>query len=186
MRTILFIALLITIFLIGAKVQGADWKFYGSSDLSKSESVIAYYDAESIERFSDGHVKAWTKTISLSEVERTMKVEEVSKKAERKIKAGYVPPYVLSNPKPKPSFDDRMKIIVWEEAADYDVIKTKMKVFYELNCKRNKIRNLSIIDYKKDGGPETRPKIDEWTSISPKSNAETLRNILCRQRDVIK
>ncbi len=186
MRNILFIALLITIFLSGAKVQGADWKFYGTSDLSKSETVIAYYDAESIERLSEGHVKAWTKTISLSEVERIMKVEEVSKKAERKIKARYVPPYILSTLKPKPSFDDTMRIIVWEEAANYDVIKSKIKVFYELNCKRNKIRNLSITSYKNDGGPETRPKIDEWTSISPKSNAETLHNILCKQRDAIK
>ncbi len=186
MRKILFIALLIIIFLKGAEVHGADWKYYGVSDLSKSETMIAYYDAESIERFSNGHVKAWTKTISLSEVERIMKVEEVSKKAERKIEARYVPPYILSNPKPKPGSDDTMRIIVWEEAANYDVIKSKIKVFYELNCKRNKIRNLSITDYKNDGGPETRPKIDEWTAISPKSNVETLHNILCRQWDEIK
>src|SRR5512135_468404 len=155
MRNILFIALLITIFLKGVEVHGADWKYYGSSDLSKSETVVAYYDAESIERYSNGHVRAWTKSISLSEVERIMKVEEVSKKAKRKIDAGYVPPYILSNPRPKPSFDDNMKIIVWEQAANYDVIKSKMKVFYELNCKRNKIRNLSIISSKNDGGPET-------------------------------
>jgi hypothetical protein len=186
MRNILFIAFLITIFLTGAKVQGADWKFYGTSDLSKGETVIAYYDAESIERLSEGHVKAWTKTISLSEVERTMKVEEVSKKAERKIKARYVPPYILSNPEPRPSSEDTMKIIVWEEAANYDVIKSKMKVLYELNCKRNKIRNLSKTSSKNDGGPETGPKIDEWTHISPRSNAETLHNILCKQRAVLK
>ncbi len=186
MRNILFIALLITIFPNGAKVQAADWKFYGSSDLSESESVIAYYDAESIERLSDGHVRAWTKTISLSEVERIMKVEEVSKKAERKIKAGYGPPYILSNPNPKPSFENNMTIVVWEEAANYDVIKSKTKASYELDCKENKIRILSIPGYKNEGGPETRPKIDEWTSISPKSNAETLKNILCRQRDRIK
>ena len=186
MRNILFTASLITIFLTGAKVQGADWKFYGSSDLSRSETVIAYYDAESIERISDGHVKAWTKTISLSEVERIMKVEEVSKKAERKIKAGYVPPYILSNPKPQPSADDTMRIIVWEEAANYDVIKSKTKVSYELNCKRNKIRDLSATGNKNDGGTKTGPRIDEWAPIRPKTNAETLHNILCKQRDVIK
>ena len=186
MRNILFIALLLTIFLTGAKAQGADWKFYGSSDLSRSETVIAYYDAESIERFSNGHVKARTKIISLSEVERIMKVEEVSKKAERKIKTGYVPPYVLSNPKPQPSADDAMKIIVWEAAANYDVIKSKTKVLYELSCKRNKIRDLSAIGNKNDGGPKTRPKIDVWASIRPKSTAETLHNILCKQRDLIK
>jgi len=187
MKNTLFIAfVLITIFLNGAKAQGGDWKFYGSSDLSKSETVIAFYDAESIERLSDGHVRVWTKTISLSEVERIMKLEQVSDKAERKIKAGYGPPYILSNPKPKPSFDSNMKIIVWEEAANYDAIKSKIKVFYELNCKKNKILYLSITRYKYDGGSETRSTIDEWINISPKSSAETLHTILCRQRDMIK
>jgi len=186
MKNILFIASLITVFLTGAKAQGADWKYYGSSDLSKGETVIGYYDAASIERLSDSHVRAWTKTISRSEVERIMKVEEVSNKAQRKIEAGYVPPYILSNPKPEPGFDARMRIIVWEEAANYDVIKSKTKAFYELNCKRNKIRTLSMSSSENDGGPKTRPKIDEWSSLSLKSNAQTLRNILCRQRNVIK
>lgn len=182
MRNILFIALLIAIFLTGAKAQGSDWKFYGSSDLSKSETVIAYYDAESIERLSDSNVRAWTKTISLSEVERIMKAEEVSKKAERKIAARYVPPYILSNPKPRPSSEDTMKMIVWEEAANYDVSKTKSKALYELDCTGNKIRNLSMTGSKKGGGQKAGPKIDEWASIRSKPNAETLRNILCRQR----
>ena len=186
MRNILFIAALITVFLTGAKAQGADWKFYGSSDLSKGETVIGYYDAASIERLSASHVRAWTKTISLSEVERIMKVEEVSNKAQHKIEAGYVPPYILSNPKPEPGSDARMKIIVWEEAANYDVIKSKTKVFYELDCKNNKIRTLSITSSENDGGRKTRPKIDEWSSISLKSNAQTLRTILCRHRNVVK
>jgi len=186
MRNIVFIALLITFFQNGAEVQAADWKFYGSSDLSRSETVIAYYDAESIERLSDDHVRVWTKTISLSEVERVMKLGEVSDKAQLKIKAGYGPPYILSNPRPRPSFENNMKIIVWEEAADYDAINAKIKEFYELNCKENTIRNLSIINFKNDGRPETRTKIEEWISISPKSNAETLHNILCRQRDLNK
>lgn len=186
MRNILFIALLTTLFLNSAKVLAADWKFYGSSDLSKRETVIGYYDAASIERLSASHVRAWTKTISLSEVERIMKVEEVSKKAHRKIEAEYVPPYILLNPKPEPGFDARMRIIVWEEAANYDVIKSKTKTFYELNCKRNKIRTLSSASSENDGRPKTRPKIDKWISISLESNAETLHNILCRQRDLIK
>jgi len=182
MRNILFIGLLITTFLIGAKGQRADWKFYGTSELSKSGTLIAFYDAGSIERLSDGNIRVGTKTISLSEVERIMKVEEVSKKAERKIKARYVPPYVLSNPEPGPSSEDTMKIIVWEEAANYDVIKSTTKVLYELNCTGNEIRDLSIASSKKDSGQKTGPKNDEWTSISPRSNAGTLRTILCRQR----
>jgi len=183
---ILFIALLITTFLNGAEAQGADWKYYGRGDLPQSETVMKYYDAESIERLPDGHVRAWTKGISLSEVERVMNLEEVTKRAASKIKAGDVPPYILSNPKPEPSSDVNTRIIVWEEAANYDVIKAKLKVFYELNCKSKKIRNLSMISYKNDGGTETKSDIDKWTYISPESNSETLRKILCKERSVIK
>ena len=186
MKKLLFIALLIISFLNGAEAHGADWKFYGRGDLPKSEAVIAYYDAESIERLSDGHVKAWTKSIGLSEVEKIMNLEEVTKKAARKIKTGYVPPYLLSNPKPEPGSDVSQRIIVWEEAADYDVTKPKLKVFYELNCEGKKIRNLSIISSKSDGGKETRSDIDTWISIRPESNSETLHKILCKQRNVIR
>ncbi len=99
MRNLLFIGLLITTFLKGADAQvAADWKFYGRSDLPKSEPMFVFYDAGSIEPSSDSNVRVQTKTVSLSEVERIMKVEEVSKKAQRKIESRYVPPYILSNP----------------------------------------------------------------------------------------
>lgn len=180
MRKLLFSALLSITFLHGAEAQRADWKYYGEGDLPNSDAVIAYYDAMSIERLSDSHVRAWTKGISLSEVERTMNLEEVTKRAARKIKDGYVPPYILSHPKPEPSYEVNTRIIFWEEAANYDVIKSKLKVFYELNCEAKKIRNLSSISYKNDGKTETRSDIDTWISIRSGSNSETLRKILCK------
>jgi hypothetical protein len=182
MRNVVFIGLLITTFLKGADAQVADWKFYGRSDLPKSEPMMVFYDAGSIKHLSDSNVRVQTKTVSRSEVERIMKVEAVSTKAQRKIESKYVPPYILSNPEPRPSSEDTMKIIVWEEAADYDVIKAKAKILYELDCRGNKIRDLSRTIPKKTGGKKAGPKIDVWTSIRSKSNAATLRNILCRQR----
>jgi hypothetical protein len=186
MKKLLFIALLMTAFLHGAEAQGADWKYYGAGTLQKSENVMTYYDAGSIEHLSDGHVKAWTKCISRSDVERTINLEEVTKRAERKIEAGYIAPYILSNPKSQPNYDVNMRTTVWEEAANEDVIKPKLKVFYELNCKAKRIRNLSVISYKNDGGTETRSETDRWISIGPESNSETLYKMLCKQRDMIK
>jgi hypothetical protein len=182
MRNILFMGLLITTFLKGADAQVADWKFYGRSDLPKSELMIVFYDAGSIERLSDSDVRVQTKTVGLSEVERIMKVDEVSRKTQRKIESGYVPPYIVSNPEQSPSSEDTMKIIVWEEAANYDVIKAKAKTLYELDCTGNKVRTLSRTGPKKAGEQKAGAKIDVWTSIRSKSNTETLRNILCRQR----
>jgi hypothetical protein len=51
---------------------------------------MTYNDTGSIEHLSDGHVKARTKCISRSSVERTINSEEVTKKAACKIEAGYV------------------------------------------------------------------------------------------------
>ena len=186
MRTLLFTALLSATFLHGAEAQGADWKFYGEGDLSKGDAVIAYYDAESIKRLPDGMVRAWTQCISHAEVERTVNLEEVSKKAARKIKERYVPPYMLSNPKPEPGYDVNMRIIGWEAAGNYDVIKPNLKVFYELDCQAKKIRILSKINYKNDGGTETSSEIEKWIHVNPGSNTESLYKILCKQRDVIK
>ncbi len=171
-----------TVSLSGADAQTADWKFYGTSDLPRSETMILFYDAGSIERLSDGNISVQTKTVSLSEVERIMKVEEVSRKAQSKIESRYVPPYILSDPEPRPSAEDAMKIIVWEEAANYDVIKSEGKTRYELDCTGNKIRTLSRTTPKKAGVQKNGPKIDVWTPIRSRSNAEALRNILCRQR----
>jgi hypothetical protein len=180
MRKILYRALLIIYFLHGAEAQGADWKYYGGVDLPKGETMKVYYDAEKIKRLSDGHVRVWTKSIGLSEVERIMDLEEVTKRAAGKIKAGYVPPYILSNPRHEPGYDVNTRIIFWEEAADYDVIKSKLKVFYELNCKAKEIQTLSSISYKDDGKTEARSDADKWISISPASNFETLLKILCK------
>jgi hypothetical protein len=176
---LLYLALIIVLS-IGAEAQGADWKFYGEGGLPKSDALIAYYDAMSIERLSDGHVKAWTKGISPSEVERIMNLEEVTKRAAVKIKAGYVPPYILSHPRPEPGYEVNTRIIYWEEAANYDVIKPKLKVFYEVNCKEKDIRTLTSISYKDTGKAETRSDVDKWISISPGSNSETLHKILCK------
>jgi hypothetical protein len=186
MKNVLFMALLMTAVLHGTEAQGADWKYYGTGTLQKNESVMTYYDAGSIEHLADGHVKAWTKCISRSEVERTINLEEVTKKAAHKIETGYVAPYILSNPQPQPNYDVNLRTTVWEEAANNDVIKPKLKVFYELNCKTKKIRNLSVIRYIKDGRTETRSETDKWTNIGPETNSETLNKMLCSQRDMIK
>jgi hypothetical protein len=113
-------------------------------------------------------------------------LEEVAKKAARKIKDGYVPPYLSSNPKPEPGYDVNMRIIGWEAAGNYDVIKPRLKVFYELNCAAKKIRNLSTVNYNNDGGTKTSPESEIWVRVGPESNTDSLYKILCNQRDMIK
>ena len=160
--------------------SGADWKFIGGSVLQKSEKVIAYYDVESVESLSNGNVRAWTKAVSISEVERVSNLKEVIEKSAEKVAHGYYPPYVLLNPKTK--YDDYINIIGWEEAANYDGIKPQLRTLLEVNCKEKMLRDLSTIVYKKNGMTASNSNIGKWDYISPETNSETLLKILCKDR----
>jgi hypothetical protein len=175
---------LITTFFIfvlcSLEANGADWKYYGGTVLSKNKTVIAYYDSESVEYLSNGNVKVWTKVVIPEEVEKILKKKEVIKKAAEKVIQKYSPPYCLLNPYPKTSFDDYMNIIAWEEAANQDKIKSRARIFFEIDCKEKKIRVLSTTIYENNGGVvKGSDNPDNWSYISPETNADTIKNIVC-------
>jgi hypothetical protein len=164
------------------EVWGEDWKFFGGSVLLKDKTTIGYYDAESIEYLSNGNVRVWTKTVNPLEVELMGSKKEVIEKAAEKLVHGYHPPYVLLNPSPKTSFDSYVNIIIWEEAGNHHDIKPRLRVLFEINCEGKMIRTLSTIIYKKDGTGTSRSTNGTWDYISPETNAETLRKILCKDK----
>jgi hypothetical protein len=177
-------SLLVGISLFGSmEASGSDWKYFGGTVLEKGEKVIAYYDTESVEYLSNGNVRTWTKAVYPSEVERILNKEEVIKKAAQKVVVGYMPPYALSNPNEVQSHDTCVEIIGWEEAAKHAEIKPRFRILFEINCKEKTIRFLSLTSYKDEGGIEGSSKTPgEWGYISPETNSETLRKILCKDR----
>jgi hypothetical protein len=183
MRKIFFITLLIVMLLSGAKANGAEWKFVGSYMLLKGEKTLAYYDTASVEYISDGKVRVWTKAITQAEFERILKKKEkqIIETSGSKLAKQYYPPYVLLNP--ETSFDQYIDIISWEEVANDSEIIPRLKTFFEINCREKKLRVLSITYFNNDGGVVTSSKeAGEWAYISPESNGETLKKILCARK----
>jgi hypothetical protein len=168
-----------------AEVWGADWKFIGGSVLQagsqlKGETNICYCDPASVEYLSNGNIRVWIKAISPSEHNnKIIEKKEVIEKAAQKVVDKYIPPYVLLHP--ETTFNDYVNIIGWEEAANDAEIKPRARVFYEVNCRDKMIRTLSVTTYN-DAGVASRSKGDGWDYISPETNAETLRKILCKDR----
>ena len=177
-------AILITTFFILVlcylDASGADWKYFGGTVLSKNKTVIVYYDSESVEYLSNGNVRVWTKAVIPEDVEKILKKKEVIKKSAQKLIQGYDPPYVLLNPYPKTSYDSYIDIIGWEEAANHSDIKPKIRILYEINCNEKMIRTLSTTFYENNGGViKGSDNPDNWSYISPETNADTIKNIVC-------
>ena len=174
-----------SIFLPGIEAIGADWKYLGGSTLPKGQQAIVFYDSESIEYAKDKTIKVWTKSFKLSDFisVKNRNENKVKEKSAAKRKTQYNPPYTLVNP--KTSFDDYVEIISWEEVANSFKIKARAKVLFEIKCSDNMIRTLSIVSYKYIGDIESRRTstiTGAWNHISPKSNADTLQKILCKQK----
>jgi hypothetical protein len=177
---ITFVILVITVL----EASAADWKFIGGTLLKKtSGETLAYYDSESVQYLSNGNVKVWIKAVDASEVDRLLAKEKtIIKTTAWKVTNGYYPPYVLSNPKPEPSFDNYMEIVAWEEAANHAEIKPRAKLLYEINCRERMIQTLSAVTYQSDGTTASTSGVGQWNHISPESNGETLQKILCKDK----
>jgi hypothetical protein len=177
---ITFVILVITVL----EANAADWKFIGGTLLKKtSGETLAYYDPETVQYLPNGSVRVWIKAVDASEVDRLLAKEKtIVKTTAEKVANGYCPPYVLSNPKPEPSFDTYMEIVAWEEAANHAAIKPRAKLLYEINCKERMIQTLSAVSYKTDGTTESSSGAGQRNYISPESNGETLHKILCKDK----
>ena len=174
---------LMPILLSRIEAIGADWKYLGGATLPQGQQSIVFYDSESIEYTKGKTIKVWTKSFKLSDLilVKNRNENKVIEKSAEKQKSQYYPPYTLINP--KTSFDDYVEIISWEEVANSFKIKARAKVLFEIKCADNRIRTLSIVSYKYIGDIEsTRISTinGAWNHISPKSNADTLQEILCK------
>lgn len=179
-----FLITILIIFAFGTVDSwGADWKYFGGSPLSKTEIVFVFFDNESIEYLSNGNIRVWTKAVIPSEVGRITEKKEVIEKAAQKVADGYFPPFVLSNPNPESSHDDIVLIIASEEAANHLEIKPKGRFLFEIDCKTKMLRTLSGTNFMNDGSLKSSTRTpQEWGYISPETNGDNLRKILCKEK----
>jgi MoxR-like ATPase len=58
-----------------AQHTDVDWKYFGVS--SHREQLLLFYDAGGMERTPDGHIRVWTKGLSLKSVNRVVNAKKL-------------------------------------------------------------------------------------------------------------
>jgi hypothetical protein len=164
--------------LLGLEAVAADWKYAGGASPQGGEQTLLYFDSESVERLTDGTVRAWTKSITVAEFNRMSKMKQ-GKMIEglAKIVAGhYFPPYAVVS---HASADDIADIVAWETVANLPETRPRAKVIVEIDCRKKMIRTLSATIFNDDESVRTSGKNGERDYISPEANGDTLRQLLC-------
>ena len=100
--------------------------------------------------------------------------------AVQQILRGYVPPIIRIGTL---DFEQVPEITTLEEIADIGNIEPLAKIYYELNCSDQMMRELSIyvqVEGKSKSGSSDKPH--DWKYSSPESNGARLLKILCPQQ----
>ena len=164
---------------VSAQAGDVDWKAYGFVEHADGD-LVCFYDAKSVS-FTGAVGRVWVKCVLQKELQDfgTRNREKIQASVQRKTTEGYVPPFVSVlgvNSK-------RVNAITAAEAiADMgDVVQTRSRFFYELNCANGMERRLNayaIIDGKEIH--DDRP--GEWALLPPESAGSMLAKILCPAR----
>jgi hypothetical protein len=96
-------------------------------------------------------------------------------KVVRKLAHGYMPPIATAE---MPDTDQVITIIQYEETANIAAFQPRGRIFYELNCPEQMIRELSIY-VEVDGKTGSIDKPSDWRHVSPETNGARLLKILC-------
>jgi hypothetical protein len=180
MKNVAFVTILFIMILPALDATGSEWKFFGGSTFP-DEKMINFYDAESLKYLSNGTIQVWIEAIGQSEFNNKMTTNEkdIIEKSAKKVVNGYSPPYSLVTD--KTSYEDSIDLISWEELANHSVLQARTKMLFEINCNENQIRTLTATIFEDNGNIKKSKKLTgEWDYISPDSNAETLKKILCK------
>jgi hypothetical protein len=164
-----------------AQAPNVDWKFYGGALLGKGDEYC-FYDAKGVAAASNGYIRVWTKCLSRKsinaiDIEKQFDGKILEATAE-KVAHYYVPPIAKVD---KIDTDQAMTIIQYEQTANIGNIQPRSRIFYELDCSGQMLRELSIY-IEQDGKVGTRDKPSDWKHVPPEGNGASLLKILCPQR----
>ncbi len=160
-----------------AQERIVDWKVYGVGKIDESEWLF-FYDAKGITQTQNGTVKVWTKTLRTKDVETFVK-KGIGRKIDENIAHKLVDRYLSSLSKIMDAdFDQNTRFILYEEIADSGRIQPISKIFYELYCSENMIRELSI-HFNFKGKTRSIDQPEEWEYVLPESVGMDLIKLLC-------
>jgi hypothetical protein len=159
----------------GARAESVDWKWYGGAPLGIEGIQYCFYDALSVAKTPPDNVRVWAKCLPKNEVEsldsKTPLGKAVIQAAGAKIAHYYVPPIAKVE---SINSDQATSITIDEVAADMSYIKSGAMIFYELDCRQRKERELSMTI-----GDSVSNDPLEWKYVPPEGNIASLVKLLC-------
>jgi len=160
-----------------AQLIDADWKYYAGGDLD-GKGLGLFYDAKGLWRHPDGHIEVWSKVLFDTDIERVSlgpTSDAIASRVERKVAAGYVPPYSAVEKLDKLA---SFSYAVAEDVADTGNIEPDSETLVEIDCGARLRRTLSIHDlHRPSAGAKDTP--GEWHHVAPGTFAGALDSILC-------
>ena len=174
-RTCAWILLALT---VGTKAQagGVDWKVYGFVERADGD-LVCFYDANSVTSPTK-LTRVWVKCIFQKELEDYGKQhrDHIRASALHKVTNGYVPPFVRLL---GVNSDRAIALTAAEEVADMgEVVQTRARFQYELDCAQRKERRLSA--YQENNGKQLEDdRPGEWAQLPAESAGATLADLLC-------
>jgi hypothetical protein len=176
MRRIVAVVVALTV-ATRAQAGDVDWKAYGFVERPDGD-LVCFYDANSVTSVAT-RIRVWVKCLLQKELEDFSKQhrQDLGTSALRKVNKGYVPPFVRIL---GVNSDRAVALTAAEEVADMgEVVQTRARLIYELDCAQQKERLLSALI---NGEQRQDERPGEWTQLPAGSNGAVLANLLCLPR----
>ena len=162
-----------------ARAADVDWKIYGSITVDAGPQYC-FYELRGAVETPERHVRVWTKCLPRKAIDAIDKEKEfdgsIVRNAARKFIDKYTPPIASVEILDR---EDLMLFTLYEETANLSGIQPTIRVYYELDCARSMLRELSIDVLKADGGITSGRNEREWKYIAPETNGQRLQALLC-------
>ena len=152
---------------------------YGFAAVAGQE--VCFYEDIGISRSPTGLVRVWTKCLSLEEMDaidiKRAFDGRILETTARKVARYYVPPIAAVEDL---DVDQAMRITTYEEIANISYLRPHLTIYYELDCTKIMMRELSFDMAINDRfGSEHKPR--DWHYVPPQTNPASLMEILCRK-----
>ena len=164
-----------------AKASDTDWKLYGSSTVD-GDTDLCFFDLRGAVRGTDNHIKVWIKCLRKRDTESIDRKKDYGGKiidnVTRKMADRYVPPIALVE---DTDFDQAIGVTTSEEIANLANLQASARIFYEIDCPKLMLRELSVEVVDVSGRRGSKHSASEWQYVSPETNGARLQKILCEK-----
>ncbi|HTY50027.1 MAG TPA: hypothetical protein VMB48_10075 [Steroidobacteraceae bacterium] len=175
----------------GVAPRGEDWKFYGmlGSSLAVPTSYL-FFDAGSVTRGADGHVKVWCKGLVRSALDELVTKLPDSKsdaalyaRVEQRIVGRYAPPLAAVQP-----LDENRNTAAYVQTVAMEVIATygdmvpTIRSRVEFDCRGQRVRSLSVAIASNGVLPDVQESPGEWDQLALRTPGWVLSRVLCAAR----